>query len=57
MDQGPLPEQFINGLRTTCLQGQAKVVPDQYINSETAGDLMFYLDGVHSPESIEAWWI
>ena len=54
MEQGPLPEQFIKGLTTACLQGRAQIVPDQYINSETDGDLVFYLDGAQSPESMEA---
>lgn len=36
------------------LQGRAQVVPDQFIESQTSGDLVFYLDGAHSPESMEA---
>ncbi|KAK9189415.1 hypothetical protein WN943_018011 [Citrus x changshan-huyou] len=36
----------INYLDTT-------IVPDRYTNSETSGDLVFYLDGAHSPESME----
>lgn len=53
MEQGPLPEQFIKGLTMANLQGRAQIVPDPYINSETSGDLVFYLDGAHSPESME----
>ncbi|XP_020875949.1 folylpolyglutamate synthase isoform X2 [Arabidopsis lyrata subsp. lyrata] len=49
-----LPEQFIKGLATASLQGRAQVVPDQYTESRTSGDLVFYLDGAHSPESMEA---
>ncbi|GAY52256.1 hypothetical protein CUMW_140510 [Citrus unshiu] len=49
----PLPEQFIQGLTMANLQGRAQIVPDRYTNSETSGDLVFYLDGAHSPESME----
>lgn len=49
-----MPEQFIKGLATASLQGRAQVVPDQYTESRTSGDLVFYLDGAHSPESMEA---
>ncbi|XP_048598548.1 folylpolyglutamate synthase isoform X1 [Brassica napus] len=48
-----LPEKFIKGLATASLQGRAQVVPDQFIESRTSGDLVFYLDGAHSPESME----
>ncbi|KFK24994.1 hypothetical protein AALP_AA8G052600 [Arabis alpina] len=48
-----LPEKFIRGLATASLQGRAQVVPDQFIESRTSGDLVFYLDGAHSPESME----
>ncbi|KAM5556527.1 folylpolyglutamate synthase [Rosa sericea] len=49
-----LPEQFIKGLTATVsLQGRAQIVPDHNINNESAGDLTFYLDGAHSPESME----
>lgn len=53
MEQSSLPEQFIKGLTTASLQGRAQIIPDQYINTESHGDLMFYLDGAHSPESME----
>ncbi|CAK9135670.1 unnamed protein product [Ilex paraguariensis] len=48
-----LPQQFIEGLTTAALQGRAQVVPDRYIESESPGNLVFYLDGAHSPESME----
>lgn len=48
-----LPEQFIRGLTTAALQGRAQVVLDQYIDIERQEDLVFYLDGAHSPESME----
>jgi folylpolyglutamate synthase len=53
MEQSSLPEQFIKGLTTASLQGRAQIVTDQYINGESYGDLVFYLDGAHSPESME----
>ncbi|EOA20243.1 hypothetical protein CARUB_v10000544mg [Capsella rubella] len=49
-----LPEKFIKGLATASLQGRAQVVPDQFTESRSSGDLVFYLDGAHSPESMEA---
>ncbi|CAG7891256.1 unnamed protein product [Brassica rapa] len=48
-----LPEKFIKGLATTSLQGRAQVVADQFIETRTSGDLLFYLDGAHSPESMD----
>ena len=53
MGQSSLPEQFIRGLTTASLQGRAQIVPDQHIDVERSGDLVFYLDGAHSPESME----
>ncbi|KAA3478285.1 folylpolyglutamate synthase [Gossypium australe] len=47
---GPLPEPFIKGLTTASLQGRAQIVPD----IESPENLVFYLDGAHSPESMEA---
>lgn len=35
------------------MQGRAQVVPDQLIDIERQEDLVFYLDGAHSPESME----
>ncbi|XP_022134300.1 folylpolyglutamate synthase isoform X2 [Momordica charantia] len=49
-----LPEQFIEGLTTASFEGRAQIVPDRYIDIESPGDLVFYLDGAHSPESMEA---
>lgn len=48
-----MPEQFIKGLTTAALQGRAQVVPDCLIESERSGDLVFYFDGAHSPESMD----
>lgn len=53
MEQSTLPEQFIKGLTTANLQGRAQIVPDRVITTEKPGDLVFYLDGAHSPESME----
>ena len=53
MEQSSLPEQFIKGLTTASLQGRAQIVPDRLIDMECPGDLVFYLDGAHSPESME----
>ncbi|XP_061336418.1 folylpolyglutamate synthase-like isoform X2 [Gastrolobium bilobum] len=52
--QHTLPEQFIKGLATASLQGRAQIVPDQLINNEISNKLVFFLDGAHSPESMEA---
>ncbi|KAL0404149.1 UNVERIFIED_CONTAM: Folylpolyglutamate synthase [Sesamum radiatum] len=48
-----LPDEFIKGLATASLQGRAQIVPDQFIESESPGDLVFYFDGAHSPESMD----
>ncbi|CAN6805380.1 unnamed protein product [Brassica oleracea] len=48
-----IPEKFIKGLVTASLQGRGQVVPDQFIESRTSEDLVFYLDGAHTPESME----
>ncbi|XP_026426584.1 folylpolyglutamate synthase-like [Papaver somniferum] len=48
-----LPEQFVKGLATASLQGRAQIVADPFVNVEGPGDLVFYLDGAHSPESME----
>lgn len=53
MGQSSLPEQYIKGLSTASLQGRAQIVPDRHIDIERSGDLVFYLDGAHSPESME----
>ncbi|XP_022990580.1 folylpolyglutamate synthase-like isoform X2 [Cucurbita maxima] len=49
---GSLPEQFIEGLTTARFEGRAQIVPDRYNDIETPEDLVFYLDGAHSPESM-----
>ncbi|KAL0842696.1 hypothetical protein Bca101_015941 [Brassica carinata] len=48
-----LPEKFIKGLATASLQGRGQVVSDQFIEYRTSGDIVFYLDGAHTPESME----
>ncbi|KAL3652182.1 Folylpolyglutamate synthase [Castilleja foliolosa] len=48
-----LPEEFIKGLATAALQGRAQIVSDRLIKIESPGDLVFYLDGAHSPESMD----
>lgn len=55
-----LPEPFLKGLSTARLNGRAQTVYDSsstFNSSETKenaiGDLIFYLDGAHSPESME----
>lgn len=53
-----LPEQFIRGLATACLQGRAQIVPDPHVSVQKKSDgivggLVFFLDGAHSPESME----
>ncbi|KAK6124747.1 hypothetical protein DH2020_041513 [Rehmannia glutinosa] len=57
-----LPEAFLRGLSTARLSGRAQIVYDSSLESSdlggsirnTSGDLVFYLDGAHSPESMEA---
>uniref|UniRef100_A0A6M2ECU6 Folylpolyglutamate synthase n=1 Tax=Populus davidiana TaxID=266767 RepID=A0A6M2ECU6_9ROSI len=57
-----LPEAFLRGLSKAHIAGRAQIVPDLSSTSsscissevaETSGDLIFYLDGAHSPESME----
>lgn len=52
---GTLPDQFIKGLSSACLQGRGQIIPDSQVNSENDRDssLVFYLDGAHSSESME----
>ncbi|KAJ4706305.1 Folylpolyglutamate synthase [Melia azedarach] len=57
--EAELPEAFLRGLSTAQLSGRAQIVYDNsYASSEasenSSGDLVFYLDGAHSPESMEA---
>ncbi|KAJ4970009.1 hypothetical protein NE237_003108 [Protea cynaroides] len=47
-----LPGEFLRGLSTAYLSGRAQVVHD-IIEESSCGDLIFYLDGAHSPESME----
>ncbi|GFY84732.1 DHFS-FPGS homolog C [Actinidia rufa] len=56
-----LPEAFLRGLSTARLSGRAQIVHDSFLKSyscseareNSSGDLIFYLDGAHSPESLE----
>uniref|UniRef100_A0A0E0M9E7 Folylpolyglutamate synthase n=1 Tax=Oryza punctata TaxID=4537 RepID=A0A0E0M9E7_ORYPU len=48
-----LPDQFIKGLSSACLLGRAQIVPDPEVLSKDSSSLIFYLDGAHSPESME----
>nr|GMD02043.1 folylpolyglutamate synthase isoform X1 [Ipomoea batatas] len=52
-ETGSLPEQFLKGLAKATLQGRAQIEPDKVIECESPGDLVFYLDGAHSPESMD----
>ncbi|XP_056177610.1 folylpolyglutamate synthase-like isoform X5 [Syzygium oleosum] len=51
-----LPPAFVRGLSTARLSGRAQIVHDNGSadTSENSGELTFYLDGAHSPESMEA---
>ncbi|CAI9295943.1 unnamed protein product [Lactuca saligna] len=49
LETSSLPERFIKGLTSANLQGRAQIIPDKV----SEGDLVFYLDGAHSPESME----
>ncbi|CAI9091570.1 OLC1v1026635C1 [Oldenlandia corymbosa var. corymbosa] len=51
--QTSLPEQFLRGLTTASMQGRAQIVPDHVVESGISGDLVYYLDGAHSPESMD----
>ncbi|CAL9765160.1 unnamed protein product [Musa acuminata subsp. burmannicoides] len=56
IDQNNLPEQFVRGLSTASLEGRAQVVSDSSLGQQqnsNLGGLTFYLDGAHSPESLE----
>nr|XP_011467347.1 PREDICTED: folylpolyglutamate synthase isoform X3 [Fragaria vesca subsp. vesca] len=56
-----LPESFYRGLSTAHLSGRAEIVYDtssksfssSKVSECSSGDLIFYLDGAHSPESME----
>ncbi|KAI3412522.1 uncharacterized protein J3R85_017221 [Psidium guajava] len=56
-----LPPAIVRGLSTARLSGRAQIVHDTPLmfngsadTSENLGELTFYLDGAHSPESMEA---
>ncbi|XP_068494037.1 folylpolyglutamate synthase isoform X2 [Phaseolus vulgaris] len=56
-----LPDEFMRGLSTVHFPGRAQIVhassPNSHcseIMSKNCGELTFYLDGAHSPESMEA---
>ncbi|KAI4348646.1 hypothetical protein L6164_009345 [Bauhinia variegata] len=57
-----LPAEFIRGLSTARFSGRAQIVYDtpqksdcsKMVSEKCGGDLIFYLDGAHSPESMEA---
>ncbi|KAI9160031.1 hypothetical protein LWI28_004430 [Acer negundo] len=57
-----LPDAFLRGLSTAHISGRAQIVHDIFsmscfsseVTESSSGDLIFYLDGAHSPESMEA---
>lgn len=64
-EESYLPEPFKEGLAMANILGRAQVIPDLYVrhnehcNMKEPGNadssqLVFYLDGAHSPESMEA---
>lgn len=62
IQEADLPESFVRGLSTAHIPGRAQIVYDTYsksknsleVSENSCGDLTFYLDGAHSPESMEA---
>lgn len=63
-EEGYLPEPFKGGLSMANIPGRAQVIPDSYVmhnehsniteaENADSGRLVFYLDGAHSPESME----
>jgi folylpolyglutamate synthase len=63
-EEGYLPEPFKGGLSMANIPGRAQVIPDSYMmhnehsniteaENADSGRLVFYLDGAHSPESME----
>ena len=62
IQEAHLPESFVRGLSTAHIPGRAQIVYDTYsksnnsleVSENSCGDLTFYLDGAHSPESMEA---
>lgn len=59
--ENALPKAFLRGLSSAHLLGRAQILHDQLMKSHSSleathkpsGDLIFYLDGAHSPESME----
>lgn len=57
-----MPDEFIRGLSTAHFSGRAQIVYDsspssdcsEVVSENCGGELIFYLDGAHSPESMEA---
>lgn len=51
-----LPDAFLRGLSSAHISGRAQIVQDcsSEATDSSSGDLIFYLDGAHSPESMEA---
>ncbi|KAL7582490.1 hypothetical protein Lser_V15G42647 [Lactuca serriola] len=57
-----LPEAFLRGLSSAYLPGRAQIVHDSCLgindqmgsDKSCCGELIFYLDGAHSPESMDA---
>ncbi|XP_021853510.1 folylpolyglutamate synthase isoform X5 [Spinacia oleracea] len=54
--EADMPDAFLRGLSSARLPGRAQIVHDAiFRSSDTAtGDLVYYLDGAHSPESMDA---
>ncbi|KAK6127228.1 hypothetical protein DH2020_039027 [Rehmannia glutinosa] len=50
-----MPDAFLRGLSTARLSGRAQIVYDTSFTAsdKSSGELIFYLDGAHSPESME----
>lgn len=51
-----LPDAFLRGLSTANLSGRAQTVYDPVLSegmASSSGELIFFLDGAHSPESME----
>ncbi|XP_074566792.1 folylpolyglutamate synthase-like [Curcuma longa] len=55
INENTLPEQFIRGLSSANLEGRAQIIPDRVMQQQNSNNrcLTFYLDGAHSPESLE----
>lgn len=55
-NEAGLPDAFLRGLTSARLSGRAQIVYDTISKSSSSpsGDLVFYLDGAHSPESMDA---